>query len=236
MALSEELADTIAGARAAQARVRCSPRHTLWLSVYYGPRGILFEQREPELMRSEIASLHPPKLSIERLPPRELSDGVVRLRIPTLADIDRVARYGADPMFLEGIWIPGPRPGQDLHEWASAFVQELLAGWTAVGGIHGGSLIVDEREPFLGIVYLAPSSAGAVELSYGVAPHARGRSIATRATRLAAEWALREGGFEQVELRIEKQNHESQRRHRPDQVALPCRGSSDRPRGDTRDC
>ena len=162
-------------------------------------------------MRSEIASLHPPKLSIERLPPRELSDGVVRLRIPTLADIDRVARYGADPMFLEGIWIPGPRPGQDLHEWASAFVQELLAGWTAVGGIHGGSLIVDEREPFLGIVYLAPSSAGAVELSYGVAPHARGRSIATRATRLAAEWALREGGFEQVELRIEKQHHESQR-------------------------
>ena len=162
-------------------------------------------------MRSEIASLHPLKVSIGRPPLRELSDGVVRLRIPTLADIDRVARYGADPMHLEGIWIPGPRPGQDLHEWASAFVQELLAGWTAVGGIHGGGLMVDEREPFLGIIYLAPRSAVAVELSYGVAPHARGRSIATRATRLAAEWALSEGGFEQVELRIDKQHLESQR-------------------------
>jgi RimJ/RimL family protein N-acetyltransferase len=140
-----------------------------------------------------------------------LSDGVVRLRIPTLADIDRVARYGADPMFLEGIWIPGPRAGQDLHEWASAFVQELLAGWTTVGGMHGGGLIVDEREPFLGIVYLAPTTAVAVELSYGVAPHARGCGIATRAARLAAEWALREGGFELVELRIDKQHHESQR-------------------------
>ncbi len=146
-----------------------------------------------------------------RLPPRELSDGVVRLRIPTVADVDCVVRYGADPIFLEGTWIPGPRPGQDLHEWASAFVQELLAGWTAEGGIHGGGLIVDEREPFLGITYLAPRSAVAVELSYGVAPHARGRGIATRATRLAAEWALTEGGFEQVELRIDKQHHESQR-------------------------
>ena len=146
-----------------------------------------------------------------RLPPRELSDGVVRLRIPTLADIDRVARYSADPLFLEGIWIPGPRPGQQLHEWASAFVQKLLAGWIAVGGIHGGGLIVDEREPFLGITYLAPRSAVALELSYGVAPHARGRSIATRAARLAAEWALTDGGFELVELRIDTQHRESQR-------------------------
>ncbi len=162
-------------------------------------------------MRCETASLHPPKVSMGRLPPRELSDGVVRLRIPTVADVDCVVRYGADPIFLEGTWIPGPRPGQDLHEWASAFVQELLAGWTAEGGIHGGGLIVDEREPFLGITYLAPRSAVAVELSYGVAPHARGRGIATRATRLAAEWALTEGGFEQVELRIDKQHHESQR-------------------------
>jgi [ribosomal protein S5]-alanine N-acetyltransferase len=162
-------------------------------------------------MRSEIASLHPPKVSIGRLPPPELSDGVVRLRIPTLADIDRATRYGADPLSLEGVWIPGPRPGQDLHEWASAFVQELLAGWTAVGGMHGGGLIVDEREPFLGIIYLVPRSAVAVELSYGVAPHARGRSIATRAMRLAAEWALTDGGFEQVELRIDKQHRESQR-------------------------
>ncbi len=162
-------------------------------------------------MRCETASLHPLKVSIGRLPSRELSDGVVRLRIPTLADIDRVAQYGADPLGLEGIWIPGPRPGQDLHEWASAFVQEVIAGWTAAGGIHGGGLIVDEREPFLGIVYLAPRSAVVLELSYGVAPHARGRSIATRAARLAAEWALREGGFEQVELRIDKEHRESQR-------------------------
>jgi RimJ/RimL family protein N-acetyltransferase len=55
------------------------------------------------------------------------------------------------------------------------------------------------------------SRALAVELSYGVGPHARGRVIATRATRLAAEWALTDGGFERVELRIDKQHRESQR-------------------------
>jgi RimJ/RimL family protein N-acetyltransferase len=171
----------------------------------------MFDGRETELMRREIAPLHPPKVSMGRLPRHEISDGVVRLRLPTRADVDRAAHYGSDPMLLEGIWIPGPRPGQDLYEWASAFVQELRAGWTKVGGMYGGGLIVDEREPFLGIVYLKPTSAVAAELSYGVAPHARGRGIAARATRLAAEWALTEDGFERVELRIDKEHHESQR-------------------------
>ena len=136
---------------------------------------------------------------------------MVRLRIPTRADIDRVVRYGSDPSLLEGIWIPGPQPGQDLHEWASVFVQELIAGWTAQGGIHGGGLIVDEREPFFGIVYLVPTSAVAVSLSYGVAPHARKRGIASRAARLVAEWALTQGGFDRVELQIARSHHESQR-------------------------
>ena len=162
-------------------------------------------------MRREIAPLHSPKVSVGQLPPHELSDGVIRLRIPTHADIDRVARYGADPIFLKGFWIPGLQPGQDVYEWASVFVEELLAGWTVLGGIHGGGLIVDEREPFLGIVYLAPISVVAVELTYGVAPHARGRGIASRAARLATAWALTDGGFERVELRIDNGNIESQR-------------------------
>ncbi len=143
--------------------------------------------------------------------PRELSDGVVRLRIPTSSDIDRVVHYGSDPSLLEGNWIPGPRPGEDLRGWASAFVQELIAGWTAEGGLHGGGLIVDEREPFLGIVTVVPTSAVAVSLSYGVVPYARKRGIASRAVRLAAEWALTQGGFDRVELQIAPSHHESQR-------------------------
>lgn len=162
-------------------------------------------------MRQEFVSLHPANVVVGRQPPRELSGGMVRLRIPTRSDINRVVRYGSDPSLLEGIWIPGPRPGQDLHEWASAFVQELIAGWTAEGGIHGGSLIVDERDPFLGVVYLVPTSAAAVSLSYGVAPYARKRGIASQAVRLAADWALTQGGFDRAELQIARSHHESQR-------------------------
>ncbi len=162
-------------------------------------------------MRQEFVSLHPTKAAVGRPSPRELSDGMIRLRIPTCSDIDRAVRYGSEPSLLEGNWIPGPRAGEDLREWAPAFVQELIAGWTAEGGIHGGGLIVDEREPFLGIVYVVPTSAVAVSLSYGVVPYARKRGIASRAARLAAEWALTQGSFDRVELQIAQSHHESQR-------------------------
>lgn len=161
-------------------------------------------------MRQEIVPLHPPKVTVGRQPPDELSDGVVRLRIPTHLDIDRVVHYGSDSSLLEGFWIPGPQPRQDLYKWASTFVQELIAGWTLAGGIHGGGLVVDEREPFLGIVYLASTDTDVVSLSYGVAPQARKRGIASRAVRLATEWALSNGGFHRVELQIAKSHLESQ--------------------------
>jgi hypothetical protein len=106
-------------------------------------------------MKREIVPLHPSKVTVGRQPPDELSDEVVRLRITSPLDIDRVTCYGSDPSLLEGIWIPGPQPRRDLHEWASTFIQGLIAGWTVAGGIHGGGLVVDEREAFLGIVYLA---------------------------------------------------------------------------------
>ncbi len=161
-------------------------------------------------MRPEIVPLHPPKVTVGRPPPDELSDGVVRLRIPTHLDIDRIVHYGSDPSRLEGFWVPGPLPGQELHEWGSTFIQELIAGWTPVGGVHGGGLVIDEREPFLGILYLASTNAKVVSLSYGVAPQARQRGIASRAVRLATAWALTQGGFYQVELQIAKSQHESQ--------------------------
>ena len=45
-----------------------------------------------------------------------------------------------------------------------------------------------------------------MELVYGLFPPARGRGIATRAVRLASDWALKDGSFERVELFIGKDN------------------------------
>lgn len=153
-------------------------------------------------MRRIVSGARTSRRSVGRPAPDRLSDGVVTLRLPADDDVDRLARYGADPALLDGIWISGPPPAGDVRAWASAFLRELAAGWTEAGGIHDGGLIVDEREPLLGLIYVAPVDDDAVELSYGVAPPARGRGIATRAARLATDWALGKGGFARVELRI----------------------------------
>ncbi len=163
------------------------------------------------LMRHEVVPLRPAKRSLGRAPLRLLSDGAVTLRLPVAADVDRAASYAADPTLLEGVWIPGPHPGENSAEWAARFIEELSSGWTTVGGIHGGGLIVDESQPFMGIVYVIPCTEAVVELAYGVAPPARGRGIATRAARIAADWALAEGGFAQVELRIGSGHTQSRR-------------------------
>ena len=89
-------------------------------------------------------------------------------------------------------------------------VAQWKAGWGPEGSIEGGALIVDEDQPFVGVVDIVPKSERAVELVYGVAPPFRGRGIATRAARLVAVWALADAGFDRVELRIAA-DHEASR-------------------------
>lgn len=163
------------------------------------------------VMRGEVSRARTSRRSVGRSAPHPLSDGVVTLRMPTSDDVDQLTRYGADHALLDGIWISGPPPAGNVRSWASAFLRELAAGWTEAGGMHDAGLIVDEREPFLGVVYMAPVNDDAVELSYGVAPPARGRGIATRAARLATDWALGVGAFARVELRI-AEDHAASRR------------------------
>jgi RimJ/RimL family protein N-acetyltransferase len=150
--------------------------------------------------------------SVGNPPSGHISDGVVKLRLPTVEDIARLASYGSDQSLLEGIWVSRCGPGvTDPFVWAAQRLAEFDAGWTPHGGLHGGALVIDELQPFVGLVYFGPVAPRVVELSYGIAPPARGRGIATRAVRLAAEWALNGGGFSRVELRI-PQSHVASRR------------------------
>jgi RimJ/RimL family protein N-acetyltransferase len=141
-----------------------------------------------------------------------ISDGVVTLRLPAAEDVARLAFYGSDISLLEGVWVSGSGPrNADPLIWAVDRLDEFLAGWTPQGGIHGGALVIDAVQPFVGLVYFGPVAPGIVELSYGIAPPARGRGIATRAVRLASDWSLNEGGFSRVELRI-PESHAASRR------------------------
>ena len=137
---------------------------------------------------------------------------MVKLRLPTVEDIARLASFGSDQSLLEGIWVSGGGPGvADPFVWAAQRLAEFNAGWSPQGGLHGGALVIDELQPFVGLVYFGSVAPRVVELSYGIAPPARGRGIATRAVRLAAEWALNGGGFSRVELRISELHAASRR-------------------------
>lgn len=157
-------------------------------------------------LRRELSSLRTTPISVGRAPPTPRSDGSVTLRLPEAADIERLAAYARSDALLEGVWVGRPPPGTDPQAWATQTVHDWLAAWTPEGGIEGGALFVDEREPFVGVVVVVPRAEEVVELVYGVAPPDRGRGIASSAARLAADWALTDGSFARVELRIGEGN------------------------------
>lgn len=129
------------------------------------------------------------------------------LRRFTPADADDVTQACQDPQILR--WLPLPRPYTRAN-----------ADWF-IGTFGPG-----QRESGAGIVFAIESAgrlAGAVDLrvvnwaarvadvGYWVAPWARGRGVAPQATRALSEWAIRDHGFERVQLFAALGNAASQR-------------------------
>lgn len=162
-------------------------------------------------MRREVSAPRTTRLVIGRAAPGPFTDGVITLRTPEPSDIGSLIAYGSDEALTEGIWIRGPQPGETVDAWATSYLDDWRAGWTDAGGMEGAVLLADERDPFVGIVNFVPREADVVELLYGVAPPVRGRGIATRMARLASDWALGDGGFARVELRIGERHAASRR-------------------------
>src|SRR5262249_58410369 len=70
-------------------------------------------------------------------------------------------------------------------------------------------LIVDsETDRVLGAVEVRLGETGSI--GYWVRADARGRNVATRATKLLARWALTKGGVERLELTTDVDNTASQ--------------------------
>lgn len=143
---------------------------------------------------------------------RPLVDDDLTLRVPELSDREVLARYASDEPSLDGAWLPLAAPDADPEAWAAWFTRELVLGWSPTGGRFGGLLVID-RPPdcVIGLVWLQRRQRTVAEISYGVAPPWRGRGIATRAARIATEWALSDGGFDRIEARID-QAHAGSRR------------------------
>jgi RimJ/RimL family protein N-acetyltransferase len=112
-----------------------------------------------------------------------------------------------DPDLLRFTRIAVPVPPGFARQWAERYREGRRDGTAEAFAI------VDAGGEFLGLA-MAPvieAQARQGELGYVVAPHARGRGVATRALALLTAWALEEAGLQRLSLLISVDNEGSKK-------------------------
>ena len=129
--------------------------------------------------------------------PDPFTDGDLVLRAPLLTDVPRITEVCRDPAIGHFTTVPVPYD-EDAARWWVEFAAGRLAEGT------GAHLVVEEGDKVVAAVGLDVNPADrAGRVGYWVAPEARGRGIATRATRLVCRWALDEEGLDLVRLELD---------------------------------
>lgn len=147
--------------------------------------------------------------------PQSLADEVVRLRAWRGEDVPSKLMLFADPSVTRFSW-PEQRPYTEADAWqffkhqqiAQELGEELNFAFVApddTGTVFGGGSIYDIN---------AGTETAAV--GYWLTPFARGRGVATHATRLMARWAFDDMRLARIELTCAPDNTASQR------VAMRC--------------
>lgn len=144
-------------------------------------------------------------------PVQPLTDGAVTLRLPSVdaGDVNAVISYTEQEQ-LDGGWLP-----EIPLATAEQAVTDWLDAWAGRPSRNGPTFVITipGQPRFIGIVGLGDSDSGEgiVGMIFGIAPRWRGRGMASRAVRLAAQWALSVPGVRAVELRIDQDMIECQR-------------------------
>ncbi|MEK6276073.1 MAG: GNAT family N-acetyltransferase [Actinomycetota bacterium] len=132
----------------------------------------------------------------------ELRDDDVLLRPPTEADIPAVTAACQDEELVRFLpRFPSPYRDQDAREWIASCNSSEASRDFLIVNAAGGDL--------LGAIGVRLGEIGAI--GYWIAKEARGRGIATRATRLLSRWALKDGGVQRLQLMTDPTNIASQR-------------------------
>lgn len=139
-------------------------------------------------------------------PDPPLTDGTIVLRPRRPEDAPPVAAFCNDESITRWVPLPSPYGEEDFHEWDRLSEHERAEG-------RGLSLLIagaDDR-PVGSIGFKHLDRPGYTEIGYLLGKEARGRGYASRALRMARDWATRTLGVERIELLIHYENEASQR-------------------------
>jgi RimJ/RimL family protein N-acetyltransferase len=127
------------------------------------------------------------------------------------ADLHAIVRRIDDPeiaAFLDQI--PQPYTEDDAWSWFAMTAQGWQDGTNATFGVHANGF--EGAVGGIGVRFLEGLDDGCAEVGYWVGADARGRGIATRATRAVAEWVFRAvPEVERLQLRADAENVASNR-------------------------
>jgi [ribosomal protein S5]-alanine N-acetyltransferase len=139
-------------------------------------------------------------------PVEGLSDGVIRLRLMTEADVASVTAAVQDPEIPRWTTVPSPYGEEEARHW------HRIATSGIAGGTDLPTLIVDADSDELlgaaGIHGLDPAT-GRCSAGYWVTAPARGQGVASRAMRLLCRFAFDQLGVQRIELWIDPENARS---------------------------
>jgi len=144
-----------------------------------------------------------------RPPSPALSDGEIALRPWQERDVPAIVSACSDEDIAWWLdQVPQPYGEAD----ARTYVAMTRRGWK--DGTHAAFAVLDaETGEVVGSVGLhwLDTEHGVAEVGYWVRAESRGQGVATRATRLAARWALTDCGMNRLQLRADQRNVASQR-------------------------
>lgn len=145
------------------------------------------------------------------LTPTSVVEGEVTLRPWSDDDADALVRRINDPevaLYLD--LVPQPYTPADAREWFALSAEGWRTGTSATFAIHVDG--IEGPVGGIGVRFLSELDEGGAEVGYWVGAEARGRGIATKATRTVAGWAFGAvPGLARLQLRADVQNIASNR-------------------------
>ena len=123
------------------------------------------------------------------LTPTAVVDGTVSLHPWSADDAGALVRRINDAQIATYLdLVPQPYDVSDAHDWFAMTADGWRSGTNATFGIHVEG--IDGVVGGIGVRFLDDLDDGCAEIGYWVASEARGRGVATAATRAVAGWAF----------------------------------------------